>query len=109
MGKALECQWPQRNAVDQAFHLGHGLAIHQDLTTPGLRTQARRQIGAILGDGALTSGMAYEGLNNAGHSDRDIIVVLNDNEMSIAPNVGAMHKYLVSVQRPIGRIGPCAE
>ena len=54
---------------------------------------------AILGDGALTSGLAYEGLNNAGHSDRDVVVVLNDNEMSIAPNVGAMSKYLNSVQR----------
>ena len=54
---------------------------------------------AILGDGALTSGLAYEGLNNAGHSDRDVIVVLNDNEMSIAPNVGAMSKYLTSIQR----------
>lgn len=54
---------------------------------------------AIIGDGSLGSGLAYEGLNNAGHSDRDIIVVLNDNEMSIAPNVGAMHKYLTSVQR----------
>ena len=54
---------------------------------------------AILGDGALTSGLAYEGLNNAGHSERDLIVVLNDNEMSIAPNVGAMSKYLNSIQR----------
>jgi 1-deoxy-D-xylulose-5-phosphate synthase len=54
---------------------------------------------AILGDGALTSGLAYEGLNNAGHSDRDVVVVLNDNEMSIAPNVGAMSKYLTSIQR----------
>ena len=54
---------------------------------------------AILGDGALTSGLAYEGLNNAGHSERDMIVVLNDNEMSIAPNVGAMSKYLTSIQR----------
>src|ERR1043165_4031781 len=54
---------------------------------------------AILGDGALTSGLAYEGLNNAGHSERDLVVVLNDNEMSIAPNVGAMSKYLNSIQR----------
>src|SRR6266849_6093725 len=53
---------------------------------------------AVLGDGALTCGLAYEGLNNAGHSDRDVVVVLNDNEMSIAPNVGAMSKYLTSVQ-----------
>ena len=54
---------------------------------------------AILGDGALTCGLSYEGLNNAGASDRDIIVVLNDNEMSIAPNVGAISRYLGSVQR----------
>ncbi len=54
---------------------------------------------AIIGDGSMTSGLAYEGMNNAGHSDRDIVVVLNDNEMSIAPNVGAMSKYLTSVQR----------
>ena len=54
---------------------------------------------AIIGDGSLTSGLAYEALNNAGHSDRDFVVVLNDNEMSIAPNVGAMSKYLNQVQR----------
>jgi len=57
------------------------------------------KVAAIIGDGSMGSGLAYEGLNNAGHSDRDIIVVLNDNEMSIAPNVGAMHKYLTSIQR----------
>jgi 1-deoxy-D-xylulose-5-phosphate synthase len=57
------------------------------------------KVAAVIGDGSLGSGLAYEGLNNAGHSDRDIIVVLNDNEMSIAPNVGAMHKYLSSIQR----------
>lgn len=49
---------------------------------------------AIIGDGALTGGMAYEALNNAGHIDAPLIVVLNDNEMSIAPNVGAMSKHL---------------
>lgn len=57
------------------------------------------KVAAIIGDGSMGSGLAYEGLNNAGHSDRDIIVILNDNEMSIAPNVGAMHKYLTSIQR----------
>ncbi len=54
---------------------------------------------AVIGDGSLTSGLAYEALNNAGHSDRDLIVILNDNEMSIAPNVGAMSKYLNQIQR----------
>lgn len=53
---------------------------------------------AIIGDGSLTSGMAYEALNNAGHTDRDLIVILNDNEMSIAPNVGAMNKYLTRLR-----------
>jgi 1-deoxy-D-xylulose-5-phosphate synthase len=57
------------------------------------------KVAAIIGDGSLTCGLAYEALNNAGHSDRDIVVVLNDNEMSIAPNVGAMSKYLNQVQR----------
>jgi len=59
----------------------------------------RFKVAAIIGDGSMGSGLAYEGLNNAGDSGRDIIVVLNDNEMSIAPNVGAMHKYLTSIQR----------
>ncbi|HEY0306331.1 MAG TPA: 1-deoxy-D-xylulose-5-phosphate synthase N-terminal domain-containing protein, partial [Longimicrobiales bacterium] len=52
---------------------------------------------AVIGDGALTSGIAYEAMNNAGHTDRDIIVVLNDNEMSISRNVGAIHKYLTRI------------
>ncbi len=51
----------------------------------------------VTGDGAMTGGLAYEGLNNAGHSGRDILVILNDNEMSISPNVGAISKYLTSI------------
>ncbi len=47
-----------------------------------------------MGDGALTCGLSYEGMNNAGHSDRDIILIVNDNGMSISPNVGAIHKTL---------------
>jgi 1-deoxy-D-xylulose-5-phosphate synthase len=70
-----------------------GMAVARDLRGETFK------VAAILGDGALTSGLAYEGLNNAGHSERDLIVVLNDNEMSIAPNVGAMSKYLNSIQR----------
>ena len=49
---------------------------------------------AVIGDGALTSGLAFEGLNQAGAMKKDLIVVLNDNEMSISPNVGAMSSYL---------------
>src|SRR3954471_11583416 len=85
-----------------AFGAGHaatsisaalGMAAGRDLVGDNY------DVVAILGDGALTSGLAYEGLNNAGHSDRDLIVVLNDNEMSIAANVGAMSNYLTSIQR----------
>src|SRR5665648_449193 len=49
---------------------------------------------AVIGEGAMTGGMAYEALNHAGHSETNMIVVLNDNEMSISPNVGAMSSYL---------------
>jgi 1-deoxy-D-xylulose-5-phosphate synthase len=76
-----------------AVSAAYGMAVGRDLKGEHFK------VAAILGDGALSSGLAYEGLNNAGSSDRDIIIILNDNEMSIAPNVGAMHKYLVSVQR----------
>ena len=49
---------------------------------------------AIIGDGSMTAGLAFEGLNQAGHIDQDLIVVLNDNEMSISHNVGALSSYL---------------
>ncbi len=49
---------------------------------------------AVIGDGAMTAGMAYEALNHAGDLDANLLVVLNDNEMSISPNVGALRKYL---------------
>jgi 1-deoxy-D-xylulose-5-phosphate synthase len=49
---------------------------------------------AVIGDGSMTGGMAFEALNQAGHLERDLIVVLNDNEMSIAPNVGALSSFL---------------
>ncbi len=54
----------------------------------------KHRVAAIIGDGSLTGGMAYEGLNNAGQSGKDILVVLNDNNMSISPNVGAISYYL---------------
>jgi 1-deoxy-D-xylulose-5-phosphate synthase len=53
---------------------------------------------AVIGDGSLTSGMAYEALNNAGNTERDLIVILNDNAMSIAPNVGAINTYLTKIR-----------
>lgn len=53
-----------------------------------------KKVIAVIGDGALTAGMAYEAMNNAAYLNSNLIVILNDNEMSIAPNVGAMNKYL---------------
>ncbi len=76
-----------------AISAGFGMATARDLNRESFK------VVSVLGDGALTSGLSYEGLNNAGASGRDFIVVLNDNEMSIARNVGAMAKYLNSVQR----------
>ena len=58
-----------------------------------LRGDRRRCI-AVIGDGAMTAGMAYEAMNNAGAMELPLVVVLNDNDMSIAPNVGAMSNYL---------------
>jgi len=49
---------------------------------------------AVIGDGSMTAGLAFEGLNQTGHIDQDVIVILNDNEMSISPNVGALSSYL---------------
>lgn len=53
---------------------------------------------AVIGDGALTGGMALEALNHIGHEKKNLIVILNDNEMSIAPNVGALHHYLGKIR-----------
>jgi 1-deoxy-D-xylulose-5-phosphate synthase len=90
----------RRESEFDAFGAGHaatsisaglGMAAARDLKGQNF------DVVAIIGDGALTSGMAYEALNNAGHSDRDLIVILNDNEMSISRNVGAISKYLTRV------------
>ncbi len=56
-----------------------------------------REVVAIIGDGALTGGMAFEALNNAGDLDANLLVILNDNEMSISPNVGAISNYLARI------------
>ncbi|MCK4920598.1 MAG: 1-deoxy-D-xylulose-5-phosphate synthase [Bacteroidales bacterium] len=56
-----------------------------------------RQVVAIIGDGSLTAGMAFEGLNNAGIENSNLLVILNDNNMAIDPNVGAMKEYLLDI------------
>ena len=79
------------------FGAGHaGTAMSAALgmaTARDLRGETHKVV-AVVGDGALTCGLSYEGMNNAGHSDRDIILIVNDNGMSISPNVGAISKTL---------------
>ncbi len=80
-----------------AFGTGHsgtsisaalGLAVARDLK------KESHKVVAVIGDGSLTSGLSLEGLNQAGHQERDLIVILNDNEWSISQNVGALSGYL---------------
>lgn len=92
------CGFPKRNESEHdVWETGHsstslsaamGMVLARDLK------QTDESVVAIIGDGALTGGMALEALNHIGHEQKDIIVVLNDNEMSIAPNVGALHNVL---------------
>lgn len=92
------CGFPKmRESEHDVWETGHsstslsaamGMAVARDLQ--GLDNK----VIAVIGDGALTGGMALEALNHIGEEQRDLIVVLNDNEMSISPNVGALHNYL---------------
>ena len=84
-----------------AFGVGHsstsisaalGMAAGNDY-----RDQPDRQVVAVIGDGSLTGGMAYEALNNAGHARKNLLVILNDNNISIDPSVGAMKEYLLDI------------
>ncbi|MEZ0231922.1 MAG: 1-deoxy-D-xylulose-5-phosphate synthase [Methylophilaceae bacterium] len=61
------------------------------------QTGSERRAVAIIGDGAMTAGMAFEALNNAGAMDANLLVILNDNDMSISPNVGALQNYLAKL------------
>ncbi|MNI17484.1 1-deoxy-D-xylulose-5-phosphate synthase [compost metagenome] len=69
-----------------------GMALARDLKGEN------NKVIAIIGDGALTGGMAFEALNHIGHEKKNLMVILNDNEMSIAPNVGALHNYLTKIR-----------
>ena len=80
-----------------AGHAGTALSAALGMATARDLAGATHKVVAVMGDGAMTGGLPYEAMNNAGHSDRDLIVVLNDNGMSIAPNVGAISKYLGSI------------
>ncbi|MCL1632576.1 1-deoxy-D-xylulose-5-phosphate synthase [Sporolactobacillus sp. CPB3-1] len=92
------CGFPKRNESEHdVWETGHsstslsaalGMAVARDLK------HEHFNVVAVIGDGALTGGMALEALNDIGHQKRNLIIILNDNEMSIAPNVGALHNML---------------
>lgn len=87
----------RKESPHDCFDVGHsstsisaalGMAIGRD------NKELNNKVVAVIGDGSLTAGMAFEALNHAGHLDRNMIVILNDNEMSISPNVGALSSFL---------------
>ena len=80
-----------------AGHAGTAMSAALGMATARDLRHQQHKVVAVVGDGALTCGLSYEGMNNAGHSDRDILLIVNDNGMSISPNVGAINKTLGAI------------
>lgn len=83
-----------------AFGTGHSstsISAALGMATAAKILGEKRHVVAVIGDGAMTAGQAFEGLNNAGISKLDILVVLNDNNIAIDPNVGALKEYLLDI------------
>ena len=83
-----------------AFGTGHSstsISAALGMAVASKRKGEKRQVVAVIGDGAMTAGEAFEGLNNAGTAKSDIIVILNDNNIAIDPNVGALKEYLLDI------------
>ncbi len=80
-----------------AGHSSTSISAALGMAVAAAKQGIERQVVAIIGDGALTAGMAFEALNNAGGMDADLLVILNDNDMSISPNVGAISNYLARI------------
>jgi 1-deoxy-D-xylulose-5-phosphate synthase len=75
-------------------HASNSISIAAGLAEARRRTKETHKVIAVIGDGSLSGGMAFEALNHAGHVKSDVIVILNDNEMSISKNIGALSSYL---------------
>jgi len=78
-------------------HAGTSISAALGMAIANRRNASRRHVVAVIGDGALTAGMALEAMNHAGSANADLLVILNDNNMSISPNVGALSRYLTSL------------
>ncbi|WP_047553338.1 1-deoxy-D-xylulose-5-phosphate synthase [Methylotenera sp. G11] len=93
--------FPRRDeSVYDTFGTGHSstsISAALGMAVTAQKTGSGRRSVAIIGDGAMTAGMAFEALNNAGSMDANLLVILNDNDMSISNNVGALNKYLAKL------------
>ncbi len=93
--------FPRRNESEyDTFGTGHSstsISAALGMAVAAQKTGSARRSVAIIGDGAMTAGMAFEALNNAGNMDVNMLVILNDNDMSISNTVGALNKYLAKL------------
>ncbi|HHV31199.1 MAG TPA: 1-deoxy-D-xylulose-5-phosphate synthase [Clostridiales bacterium] len=98
--------YPNRSESDyDPFNTGHSstsISAALGIAYAKLLTGQPGNVIAVIGDGALTGGLAYEGLNNAGHFPKNLIIILNDNKMSISRNVGSMARYLAHIRTKPG-------
>lgn len=100
------CGYPNRaESPYDPFNAGHASTAISAAYGMAVAKKIRHEPGhvvAVIGDGSLTGGMAYEGLNNAGRFPKNFIVILNDNKMSISRSVGAMARYLAQIRTKPG-------
>ncbi|MFY0642561.1 MAG: 1-deoxy-D-xylulose-5-phosphate synthase, partial [Bermanella sp.] len=93
--------FPKRNESKyDSFGVGHSstsISAALGMAIAAEKTGSNKKVAAIIGDGAMTAGQAFEALNHAGHTDTDMLVILNDNDMSISENVGGLNKYLAKL------------
>ena len=93
--------FPKRNESEHDhFGTGHSstsIGAALGMAIASAKQNKGRHVIAVIGDGGITGGMAYEALNHLGASDANLLVILNDNEMSISPNIGAMTNYLTRI------------
>ncbi len=93
--------FPKREESEfDTFGVGHSstsISAAQGMAIGAKMAGIERKVAAIIGDGAMTAGMAFEALNHAAHTETDMLVILNDNNMSISPNVGGLSTYLSKI------------
>jgi 1-deoxy-D-xylulose-5-phosphate synthase len=93
--------FPKRHESEyDSFGVGHSstsISAALGMALAAEKMGTNKKVAAIIGDGAMTAGQAFEALNHAGHTDTDMLVILNDNDMSISENVGGLNKYLAKL------------